>query len=333
MNKSVSHYISELLFLHDCVVLPEFGGFVGNKQSAKLNTITSELLPPSKQLLFNKNLTTNDGLLINHIANQEGITNKKAKKEVEKFINNINKTLTDKRVLRIKDIGIFSLGEENNILFLQDKKINYNLASFGMEKIVRKNISRITIEKKVDETIEIIKKTKKQPKFMLRAAAIILPLFTLSYLSISQQDNISLVYAKMGQLNLNPTHSIIEKVDEAEESSKTKKIIIEANENNIVEKLNETVIEPSLTIENEEEYQTLNVLENKRFYIIAGAFSEERNAYKLINQLRKKDYDPEIIDGGTLLRVSYNSFENKELAISVLNEIRKENRSAWLLTK
>ena len=38
MKKSVSHYISELLFLHDCVVLPEFGGFVGNKQSAKLNT-------------------------------------------------------------------------------------------------------------------------------------------------------------------------------------------------------------------------------------------------------------------------------------------------------
>ena len=333
MNKSVSHYISELLFLHDCVVLPEFGGFVGNKQSAKLNTITGELLPPSKQLLFNKNLTTNDGLLINHIANQEGITNKKAKKEVENFINNINKTLTEKRVLRVEDIGIFSLGEENNILFLQDKKINYNLASFGMKKIVRKNISQITIDKKVDATIEIIKKTKKQPKFMLRAAAIILPLFTLSYLSISQQDNISLVYAKMGQLNLSPAHSIIEKVDEAEGPSKTKEIIIEANENNVVEELNETVIEPSLTIENEEEYQTLNVLEDKRFYIIAGAFSEERNAYKLINQLRKKDYDPEIIDGGSLLRVSYNSFGNKELAISVLNEIRKENRSAWLLTK
>ena len=53
MNKPVSYYISELLFLHDCVVLPEFGGFVGNNQSAKLNTITGELLPPSKQLLFN----------------------------------------------------------------------------------------------------------------------------------------------------------------------------------------------------------------------------------------------------------------------------------------
>ena len=333
MNKSVSHYISELLFLHDCVVLPEFGGFVGNKQSAKLNAITGELLPPSKQLLFNKNLTINDGLLINHISNKEGLTNKKAKKEVEKFISNINKTLIKKRVLRIEDIGILSLGEENNILFLQDKKVNYNLSSFGMEKMVRKNISRIKIEKKVDATLEIIKKTKKQPKFILRAAAIILPLFALSYLSISQQDNINLVYAEMGQLNLIPTHSIIEKVDEPEEVSKSKEIIIESNENKIIEEVNETIIEPNLTIEYEEEYQVLNVIENKRFYIIAGAFSEERNAYKLINQLREKDYDPEIIDGGSLLRVSYNSFDNRELAISMLNKIRKKNSSAWLLTK
>ena len=35
MNKTVEHYISELLFLHDCVILPNFGGFVGNAQSMK----------------------------------------------------------------------------------------------------------------------------------------------------------------------------------------------------------------------------------------------------------------------------------------------------------
>ena len=55
MNKPVEHYISELLFLHDCVILPDFGGFVGNPQSAKLNKITGILSPPSKQILFNAN--------------------------------------------------------------------------------------------------------------------------------------------------------------------------------------------------------------------------------------------------------------------------------------
>ena len=73
MNKPVGHYISELLFFHDCVILPNFGGLVGNPQSAKLNKTTGILSPPSKQILFNANLKTNDGLLITHISNQENV--------------------------------------------------------------------------------------------------------------------------------------------------------------------------------------------------------------------------------------------------------------------
>ena len=57
MNKSVAHYISELLFLHDCVIVPEFGGFVGNKKSAYINPISGIIYSPSKQLLFNKNFS------------------------------------------------------------------------------------------------------------------------------------------------------------------------------------------------------------------------------------------------------------------------------------
>ena len=64
MNKTVDHYISELLFLHDCIILPEFGGFVGNPQSAKLNKITGILSPPSKQILFNSNLNNDPANLV-----------------------------------------------------------------------------------------------------------------------------------------------------------------------------------------------------------------------------------------------------------------------------
>ena len=51
MNKTVAHYISELLFLHDCVIVPDFGGFVGNKKPAQLNRSAGLLTPPSKQIL------------------------------------------------------------------------------------------------------------------------------------------------------------------------------------------------------------------------------------------------------------------------------------------
>ena len=39
------------------------------------------------------------------------------------------------------------------------------------------------------------------------------------------------------------------------------------------------------------------------------------------------------MEGGNLMRVSYNSFQKREEAIMALAEIRKDNKSAWLLTK
>ena len=116
MNKTVDHYISELLFLHDCVILPHFGGFISSSQSAKLNKITGELSPPSKQILFNTNLKTNDGLLITHISNQESISQDSAKNEAANFAAQISEKLHSSKVLRIDKIGLFTLRKEGNFI-------------------------------------------------------------------------------------------------------------------------------------------------------------------------------------------------------------------------
>ena len=58
MNKTISTYISELLFLHDCVIIPQFGGFVEIINQAVLNETTGIITPPSKEILFNLNLKT-----------------------------------------------------------------------------------------------------------------------------------------------------------------------------------------------------------------------------------------------------------------------------------
>ena len=50
-------------------------------------------------------------------------------------------------------------------------------------------------------------------------------------------------------------------------------------------------------------------------------------------KLKKQNYNTEILPGENLIRVSYNSFTNKEDAILALNKIKQENPSAWLLSK
>ena len=315
MNKTVEHYISELLFLHDCVILPNFGGFVGNPQSAKLNKTTGMLSPPSKQILFNANLKTNDGLLITHISNQEGITQEIAKNEVENYATRIANKLTESKVLRIDKVGLFTLGKEGNIIFLQDSLNNYSLDSFGMKATHNKSVVRETIiEEKVAATIQTIRTQSNNPKTFLRAAAVIIPLIALSYISITQQDKINTVYTQMASLNPFENSIIAEPIT---------KVISEV----------EIEVEAAPIVEIIEEEVAPIIIPKTTYYIIAGSFSEKKNANKMLAKLKKWDYNTELVPGGNLLRVSYNSFTNKADALIALHKIKQENSAAWLLTQ
>ena len=315
MNKTVENYISELLFLHDCIIIPNFGGFVGNPQSAKLNKTTGILSPPSKQILFNANLKTNDGLLITHISNHEGITQEVAKNEVENYATKIANKLTNSKVLRIDKVGLLTLGREGNIIFLQDSLNNYSLYSFGMKAtqnkaVVRKNI----IEEKVTATIQTIRTQSNNPKSFLRAAAVIIPLIALSYISITQQDKINNMYTQMASLNPFENSIIVAPITVVIPEVKIK-------------------IEATPIIEIIEEEIMPIIIPKTTYYIIAGAFSEKKNANKMLAKLKKWDYNTELVPGGNLLRVSYNSFTNKADALIQLHEIKQENSDAWLLTQ
>ena len=75
------------------------------------------------------------------------------------------------------------------------------------------------------------------------------------------------------------------------------------------------------------------IIPKQTYYIIAGAFTEQKNANKMLAKLKKWNYNTELVPGGNLLRVSYNSFTNKADALIALHEIKQENSAAWLLTQ
>jgi cell division septation protein DedD len=318
MNKSVSHYISELLFLHDCVIVPEFGGFVGNRKSAQLNKITGALTPPSKQILFNPNLKTNDGLLSSHIAGHEGISQEIALNNVLDYSTEKNNKLSTSKVLRLDKVGLFTLGKEGNVIFLQDSSTNYSLDAFGMQPTYNKTVSRKTeTEKQVEATVQTIRTKSRNPKTLLRAAAVVIPLVALSYLSISQKERINNLYTQMATLNPFATNEIV-----------TQAVDVITEKDLVIEVETEIIETPII-----EEGETLVFTEQKTYYIIAGAFAEQKNANKMLNKLKRWDYNAGIVEGGNLLRVSYDSFTNREDAVLALNKIKQENSDAWLLTQ
>jgi len=78
---------------HDCVMLPGLGGFVCNPRSARFDEAKSEITPPSRDVLFNPRLTTNDGLLANELMRCHGVDYREALSAVESFVGFISEAL------------------------------------------------------------------------------------------------------------------------------------------------------------------------------------------------------------------------------------------------
>ena len=47
---TIAKYINDLLYRYDCVIVPNFGGFITNRIGAKVNPFTNNFYPPTKQI-------------------------------------------------------------------------------------------------------------------------------------------------------------------------------------------------------------------------------------------------------------------------------------------
>jgi nucleoid DNA-binding protein len=74
-------------------------------------------------------------------------------------------------------------------------------------------------------------------------------------------------------------------------------------------------------------------LNGDRYYIVAGVFRNEANANNLIDNLKKKGFNPEKFEKGELFGVSYESYTSKDEAEKALIRIKSEtDAGAWLKT-
>ncbi len=132
---TIEQLIGDLLLQNNCVIIPSFGGFVAQQVSAKIDYKTGKAFPPSKSILFNRQLINNDGLLINELSNQNKIPYEKASKIVAEKVIEWNQVIQAGGRVEIDRIGILYNDAENNLCFEQDRFFNLLLASFGLEQV------------------------------------------------------------------------------------------------------------------------------------------------------------------------------------------------------
>jgi nucleoid DNA-binding protein len=307
---TLATYISDLLYRYECVIVPNFGGFVTNEISARINKYTHTFYAPSKQLTFNTHLQNNDGLLANYIASTQHISYAEAFEFIENQVTDWKLKLNSEE-LELENIGSFQRSTNGKLIFEPSNAVNYLTSSFGLSSYVSPAVKRIAYKEKVKqlETIAPIlpsEENKRKTPAFLKYAATAAILFAVGSVGWNQYQQLEF-----------------------------KKLVANAEQQQ--QQVEKTIQEATFVIENPLPAITLNVTkETFNFHIIAGAFREPENAEKKLQQLLNKGYDAKIlgVNKWDLTEVSYESFNDRTEAINALNSIQNtESKDAWLLVK
>ena len=113
----LQRHIEILLLDNDCVIVPDFGGFVTHQVSACFSEDDSTFLPPLRMLGFNPQLRINDSLLVQSYATAYDISYPEALRRVESEVAELKDTLQTEGSYTLSDIGTLTVNGEGSYLF------------------------------------------------------------------------------------------------------------------------------------------------------------------------------------------------------------------------
>lgn len=301
-------YISDLLYRYECVTVPEFGAFLTQRLPATINENTNVFYPPKKQLAFNEQIQSNDGLLAHYIADVEKIPFEIALEKIQKRVHVIKSFLTQGETITFHNIGEIALNNEGKIVFEPSYHLNYLTDAFGLSQFVSPAVTR-EIYKETVETIEKVipitvtpEKRKSKPYFKYAAVALIA-------LSLGGFG------ASKYYVNQIETHNQLAQ-EEASHQLETK------------------IQQATFVIDSPLPAITLNVTKQiGKYHIIAGAFRVEENCDTKIEQLKADGFKARKLGVNKygLHVVAYASYEDRLEALQALRDIKKNhNKEAWL---
>lgn len=352
-------YIPALLHRYDCVVIPGLGGFVANYSPARLDKDKGVIYPPSKGIIFNKNLVRNDGLLVNEMAGSEQLGYEEALAGLEAFVQDARQTLMEGGRIELEGLGYLYFDAERNIQYLPYQTVNFLNDSYGLspvmavpmvkkvaEPVVLQPVITTAEEKKAAEpkkepvtepekkeaTIVAMKdavvKVRNNRKRYYLAAAVLLPVLFYTYWLPFQTPMLTTGQFNWSYLNpfgTYPTQTYQERASVPQEEHHTAQM-----------QPQETVL-PEQTYEkpaSETTYVTAPLMtEEKHFHIIAGCFVNYDNALTQISELKAAGSQAYLFGrAGGFYRVSLGSYASEREAIDELHAVRSAGQpNAWLL--
>lgn len=342
---NINRHIGELLYEHDCVIIPGFGALVCNYYPAYIDKERNLFYPPSKKILFNRNLKNNDGLLANHIAMEEKISFHESNRIIADFVSTLQGKLFKNNCCEIENIGRFFLGPENTIHFEQDESVNYLPDAFGFSVFYSPSVKRETIKRKFEKSFQdkVVKASNKEKekssgksrrsRYITIAASVF---FVCSLVFIFLfTDLLKNVNSAGWNLFGRATKSLYQSSEIVLPSIKESKNSLFIPDGDTAHYMNFLINEDIPVViqlkEKTKKEKKTQLFNTKRFRIIGGAFAVPENAERFKRKLKEMGYDAFIIERKLRL-VSYGEYSTREEALHALEKIRAFQSDAWLMS-
>jgi len=322
----ITFYLIELLRLHDCVIVPDLGGFVTNYRPAEMDLASNNFNPPVKEIIFTSKLSKNDGLLVNYISEIEGIGYMEARQIISEFVDEVWSKLENGAKIEFQNIGSLRFDRNEKLIFDTEVHENFLLEAYGMEgfQFPQLEWKEILPSKRIFSNKDAIRSVVGSKKVMALAVGIPL-LLALIFVPVSRD---SWINHSISKIQTSSTASI--PLNDPLIPASTPGTETVHAEKAVVNKSDSTIFKSGI---NKGQTEQITVQHNSRYRLIGGCFKQRDNADKFLEKLRADGFNSEIksLPNGTFL-IIVQSYTDKSQALAALLTLRKTDPKAgyWM---
>jgi hypothetical protein len=336
---NLEKYICNLLFEHECVIVPDFGGFIANFEPARIHETNFNIEPPRKFVVFNSNLKINDGLLATKVSRHQACSFDEAMLNIRREVLAWNQRLKAGKTIILPGLGLFRQNKEGKTEFEPEKDQNFLAESFGLTNLIYPPLEK-TLHGRKGRTVFL--SGSGIPNYKIRrmamAAAITIPLMATGIWGTMNFENLrNQAIQHSGIFSPRPAKPLMSSrtgaldqnlISDAFADDAVNEPVYES-----VEELMPDFLEEISEIATPEyEWKYPNDLNERAFHIIVGSFESTGNAQQLIDDLIINGYHARQFESSKgMHRVSVASFLGKDEALSALMQIREDSKpGAWM---
>lgn len=141
--KELLQHIEKLLVEHECVIIPDFGGFITYYAPARYVHEENLFLPPYRSVGFNPLLKMNDGLLIQSYMQAHEVSYPTALQMVESAVYDLREALSQDGCIQIGRLGELQLNIKGNLEFHPCNKGITSPTLYGWNTFEMKELSAL----------------------------------------------------------------------------------------------------------------------------------------------------------------------------------------------